>query len=70
MSTAKIIMLFGARRLYIKGAFAITVKTDNTGTSNDDQFTLTGGESLANADYQIDWYKKDAPATKYESLQI
>ena len=46
---------------YIEGAFAITVKTDNTGTSNDDQFTLTSGGSLGGANYRIDWYKKADP---------
>ncbi len=57
----KKIILFGSRGLYIPGTFAITVKTDNAGTSNDDQFTLTGGESLGNADYRIDWYEKSDP---------
>jgi|TARA_R100001463_G_C3498382_1_gene218771 PKD repeat protein len=38
--------------LYPAGAFVFTVKTDNTGTSNDDQFLLS--ESGTN-DYDVDW---------------
>jgi surface protein len=62
MNISKKILLFDeVVSPYIPGTFAITVKTDNEGTSTDTQFTLTGGQSLASANYRIDWYKKADP---------
>jgi hypothetical protein len=59
----KLFLISGSRKLYIPGTFAITVKTDNAGTSEDNQFTLTGG---VGTNYPINWYKKSDPTTTGE----